>query len=530
MSINHPSFGMLDDNRVIIFDTTLRDGEQSPGFSMNIDEKIRMAEALTELGVDVIEAGFAIASVGDFESVKTIAETIGQRPDTPVLASLSRANPADILRSAEALRPAKRRRIHIVIATSDLHMKHKLRMEPDQVIEATIESVKLARQHAEDVEWSAEDATRSDIDFLARCVEAAINAGATTINLPDTVGYAIPDDMERMFTAIRNKVPNIDRAVLSAHNHNDLGLGVANTLASLRGGARQIETTINGIGERAGNASLEEIVMAIRTRQDAMPYQNNIQTTKLLATSRLLATVTGFDVQPNKAIVGRNAFAHESGIHQDGVLKLAATYEIMTPESVGWAKNSIVLGKHSGRAAFRDRLTQLGYTQIGANQLNDAFRRFKDLADAKKVVFDEDIMALVDDEVMRDHNRVRFESLEITSSSMDKVRAKATVQLHVDGVLKEASASGDGPIDAAFNAIKELVPHEANLVLFKAEALTPDTDAQAKATIRLEENGKLVDGQGSDTDTVVASARAYVHALNKLFVKRERTAPEAMAD
>ncbi len=529
MSINHPSFGTLDDNRIIIFDTTLRDGEQSPGFSMNIGEKIRMAEALTELGVDVIEAGFAIASVGDFESVKTIAETIGQRADTPVLASLSRANPADILRSAEALRNAKRKRIHIVIATSDLHMKHKLRLEPDQVVEATIESVKLARQHAEDVEWSAEDATRSDIDFLARCVEAAINAGATTINLPDTVGYAVPEDMERMFTAIRNKVPNIDKAVLSAHNHNDLGLGVANTLASLRGGARQVETTINGIGERAGNASLEEVVMAIRTRQDAMPYANNIQTTKLLGMSRLLATITGFDVQPNKAIVGRNAFAHESGIHQDGVLKLAATYEIMTPESVGWAKNSLVLGKHSGRAAFRDRLEQLGYKNVGANQLNDAFRRFKDLADAKKVVFDEDIVALVDDEVLRDYNRVRFEALEVTSSSMDKVRAKATVQLHIDGALKESSATGDGPIDATFNAIKHLVPHEATLVLFKAEALTPDTDAQAKTTIRLDENGKLVDGQGSDTDTVVSAARAYVHALNKLLVKRERTEPVALS-
>src|SRR3954470_12129856 len=397
MPINHPSFGKLEDGRIIIFDTTLRDGEQSPGFSMNLNEKIRMAEALTELGVDVLEAGFAIASPGDFESVKAIAESVGQRPDTPVIASLARAGSMDVLRAADALRAAKRRRIHIVIATSALHMKYKLRLEPDEVIAATVDSVTLARQHADDVEWSAEDATRSDIDFLARCCEAAIKAGATTINLPDTVGYAMPEDMERMYTQIREKVPNIDTVILSTHNHNDLGLGVANTLAAIRGGARQIESTINGIAERAGNASLEEIVMAIRTRPDAMPYKNCIETTQLLRLSKMLATVTGFDVQPNKAIVGRNAFAHEAGIHQDGVLKNAATYEIMTPESVGWAKNSLVLGKHSGRAAFRDKLKTLGYA-IGDNQLNDAFNRFKRLADAKKVVFDDDIVALVDDE------------------------------------------------------------------------------------------------------------------------------------
>jgi len=526
MSFNHPNFGQLDENRVIVFDTTLRDGEQSPGFSMNLNEKIRMAEALTDLGVDVIEAGFAIASIGDFESVKTIAETVGRRADSPVLASLSRANAADILRSAEALQPAKRKRIHIVIATSDLHMKYKLRLEPDQVIEQTINSVKLARQHAEDVEWSAEDATRSDIDFLARCVEAAINAGATTINLPDTVGYAVPEDMEAMFRAIQNKVPNIDKAILSAHNHNDLGLGVANTLASLRGGARQIESTINGIGERAGNASLEEIIMAIRTRHDVLPYDTRIETKKLLSLSRLLATITGFDVQPNKAIVGRNAFAHESGIHQDGVLKMAATYEIMTPESVGWAKNSIVLGKHSGRAAFRDRLNTLGY-KIGDNQLNDAFRRFKDLADRKKVVFDEDIVALVDDEVMRDHERIRFISLDVRTGT--RSQPSAELELEVDGVRKQSAAVGDGPVDATFKAIQSIFPHHATLQLFQIGAITEGTDAQARTTVRLEEDGKLVDGQGADTDTIVASARAYIHALNKLLVKRERTAPVAIA-
>jgi 2-isopropylmalate synthase len=526
MSMTHPSFGKLDDNRIIIFDTTLRDGEQSPGFSMNLHEKIRMAEALTELGVDVLEAGFAIASPGDFESVKAIAESIGQRDDTPVIASLARAGAQDVMRAADALRSAKRKRIHIVIATSDLHMKYKLRLEPDEVIAATVDSIKLARQHADDVEWSAEDATRSDIDFLARCVEAAIKAGATTINLPDTVGYALPEDMERMYSQIRSKVPGIETVILSTHNHNDLGLAVANTLAAIRAGARQVESTINGIGERAGNASLEEVVMAIRTRQDAVPYGNAIKTTGLLRMSRLLATITGFDVQPNKAIVGRNAFAHEAGIHQDGVLKNAATYEIMTPESVGWTKNSLVLGKHSGRAAFRDKLTTLGYT-VGDNQLNDAFRRFKDLADRKKVVFDEDIVALVDDEVMRDHERVRFVSLDMRAGS--KGPAQAELELEVDGVIKSARSTGNGPVDATFNAIQAIFPHTANLVLFSVGAVTEGTDAQAKTTVRLEENGKMVDGQGADADTIVSSARAYVHALNKLMVKRLRTEPEALS-
>jgi 2-isopropylmalate synthase len=526
MSITHPSFGKLDDDRIIIFDTTLRDGEQSPGFSMNLNEKIRMAEALTELGVDVLEAGFAIASPGDFESVKTISETLGQRANTPVIASLARAGQMDVMSAADALRPAKRKRIHIVIATSDLHMKYKLRLTPEEVIQATIDSVTLARQHADDVEWSAEDATRSDPDFLCRVVEAAIQAGATTINLPDTVGYALPEDMERMYTDIRNRVPGVEKVVLSTHNHNDLGLAVANTIASFRAGARQVECTINGIGERAGNASLEEIVMAIRTRRDAIPYANGITTEHLLRTSKLLSAITGFDVQPNKAIVGRNAFAHEAGIHQDGVLKNAATYEIMTPESVGWQKSSLVLGKHSGRAAFRDKLNTLGYS-IGDNQLNDAFRRFKDLADRKKVVFDDDIVALVDDEVMRDHERIRFVSLDLHAGS--KGPARAELELSVDGVSKQAVAAGDGPVDATFKAIREIFPHEANLVLFSVGAVTEGTDAQAKTTVRLEEAGKLVDGQGADTDTIVSAARAYVHALNKLLVKRMRTEPQALS-
>ena len=526
MTIEHPSFGKLDDNRIIIFDTTLRDGEQSPGFSMNITEKIRMAEALTELGVDVLEAGFPIASPGDFDSVKAIAETVGQRDDSPVICGLARSGREDITRAADAVRAAKRKRIHSFIATSPLHMKVKLRMEPEEVLQAVADSVSLARSFTDDVEWSAEDGTRTDPDFLCRCVEAAIKAGATTINIPDTVGYALPEDMERIFTMVRTRVPGADKIILSTHNHNDLGLAVANTLAALKAGARQIESTINGIGERAGNASLEEAVMAIRTRQDAVPYTNSIKTPNILRVSKMLSTITGFDVQPNKAIVGRNAFAHEAGIHQDGVLKDASTYEVMLPESVGWTKNSLVLGKHSGRAAFRDRLDQLGY-KVGANQLNDAFRRFKDLADRKKVVFDEDLVALVDDEVMRDHEHIRFISLELYAGS--KGPARAELELDVDGTVQTAKATGNGPVDATFNAIKSIFPHNANLVLFSVGAVTEGTDAQAKTTVRLEENGKMVDGQGADSDTIVSAARAYIHALNKLLVKRLRTEPAALS-
>ncbi len=526
MTIVHPSFGTLDDNRIIIFDTTLRDGEQSPGFSMNLHEKIRMAEALTELGVDVLEAGFPIASPGDFESVKAIADSVGQRDDSPVICGLARSGREDITRAGDAVRSAKRKRIHSFIATSPLHMKVKLRMEPEEVLQAVSDSVELARSFTDDVEWSAEDGTRTDPDFLCRCVEAAIRAGATTINIPDTVGYALPEDMERIFTMVRTRVPGADTIILSTHNHNDLGLAVANTLAALKAGARQIESTINGIGERAGNASLEEAIMAIRTRQDAVPYTNNVKTTNILRVSKMLSTITGFDVQPNKAIVGRNAFAHEAGIHQDGVLKDASTYEVMTPESVGWTKNSLVLGKHSGRAAFRDRLDQLGY-KVGANQLNDAFRRFKDLADRKKVVFDEDLVALVDDEVMRDHEHVRFVSLDLHAGS--KGPARAQLELDVDGEVKSAEATGNGPVDATFNAIQAIFPHTANLVLFSVGAVTEGTDAQAKTTVRLEENGKMVDGQGADSDTIVSAARAYVHALNKLLVKRLRTEPAALS-
>jgi len=523
MSIIHPNFGTIAEDRVIIFDTTLRDGEQSPGFSMNIAEKLRMAEALAELGVDVIEAGFPIASQGDFESVREIAKAI----KGPVICGLSRSAPGDILRAAEAIRPAERRRIHTFISTSPLHMKYKLRMEPDAVLQAVVESVSLARQHTDDVEWSAEDGSRTEPDFLCRCVEAAIKAGATTINIPDTVGYALPEDMLRIFSMLRERVPGADRVIFSTHNHNDLGLAVANTLAAVTGGARQIECTINGIGERAGNAALEEVVMAIRTRPDAVSCKPAIVTERIMVTSKLLSTITGFDVQPNKAIVGRNAFAHESGIHQDGVLKNAATYEIMTPESVGLQKNSLVMGKHSGRAAFRDKLRALGYGELGDNQVNDAFKRFKDLADRKKIVYDEDITALVDDEIVRDHDRIRFVALDVRAGSRGP--ATAEMELEIDGVTHAATASGDGPVDATFNAIKSLFPHEARLVLFSIGAVTEGTDAQARTTVRLEEDGKMVDGQGADTDTIVAATRAYVHALNKLLVKRARTEPEALS-
>ena len=525
MTIDHPNFGVIAENRIIIFDTTLRDGEQSPGFSMNLAEKLRMAEALTELGVDVIEAGFPIASPGDFESVASIAALYGK--SGPVIAGLARTGRQDILRAAEAVKPAARKRIHIFLSTSPLHMKYKLRMEPDAVLQLTIDSVTLARQHTDDVEWSAEDGSRTDPDFLCRCVEAAIKAGASTINVPDTVGYAVPEDMTRIFTMLRERVPGADQIVLSTHNHNDLGLAVANTLAALAAGARQVECTINGIGERAGNAALEEAVMAIRTRPDVAPYTHGIETTRILRISKLLSTITGFDVQPNKAIVGRNAFAHESGIHQDGMLKNAGTYEIMTPESVGWSKSSLVMGKHSGRAAFRDKLNALGYGTLGDNQLNDAFRRFKDLADRKKIVYDDDLVALVDDEVGRGHDHIRFVSLDIHAGSRGP--AKAALELEIDGVVQQADAVGDGPVDATFNAIRLLFPHEARLLLFSVGAVTEGTDAQAKTTVRLEEGGKMVDGQGADTDTIVASARAYVHALNKLLVKRARTEPAALS-
>jgi len=507
--------------RVIIFDTTLRDGEQSPGASMNLEEKLRVALVLEEMGVDIIEAGFPIASQGDFDAVHEIAKVV---TDSTVC-GLSRAARGDIDRAAEAIKPARRGRIHTFISTSPLHMKYKLQMEPEEVYQAVIDSVSHARRFTDDVEWSCEDGSRTEHDFLCRCVEAAIDAGAGTINIPDTVGYAVPEEFAAIVAMVRNRVPNIDKAVISVHCHNDLGLAVANSLAAVEAGARQIECTINGLGERAGNAAMEEIVMGLKTRQDRMPYGTGVQTEHIMRASRLVSAVTGFVVQPNKAIVGANAFAHESGIHQDGFLKHASTYEIMTPESVGLNKSTLVLGKHSGRHAFREKLKDLGY-DLGDNAFNDAFRRFKDVADVKKEMFEEDIIALVDDEVMRTNDHIKLVSLELTCGTRTP---EATLTLDVDGDVRTSTGSGDGPVDAAFRCIKALFPTEARLQLYQVHAVTGGTDAQAEVTVRLDENGRTVNGQGADTDTLVASVRAYINALNKLLVKREKTAPSALS-
>jgi 2-isopropylmalate synthase len=508
--------------KVVIFDTTLRDGEQSPGASMNLDEKVKIALLLEEMGIDVIEAGFPIASNGDFEAVREIAKLV----KNATICGLSRAGRMDIDRAWEAVQHAKRPRIHTFISTSPLHMKFKLQMEPEQVHQAVIDSVTHARNLCPDVEWSCEDGSRTEHDFLCRTVESAIKAGARTINIPDTVGYAVPEEFAALIRMLFERVPNIDKAVVSVHCHNDLGLAVANSLAAIGAGARQVECTVNGLGERAGNASMEEIVMALKTRHDAMPFSTGVKTEYITRASRLVSAITGFVVQPNKAIVGANAFAHESGIHQDGMLKHAGTYEIMTPESVGLHKSSLVMGKHSGRHAFKMKLKELGF-ELGDNAINDAFRRFKDLADRKKDVFDEDIVALVDDEVVRGHDRVKFVSLQVIAGS--KGPQSAELELEIDGKHQSAKTTGNGPVDATFNAIKAIVPHSARLQLYQVHAVTEGTDAQAEVTVRLEENGKTVNGQGADPDTLVASARAYIHALNKLLTKRAKTAPAAMS-
>ncbi|MEA2781422.1 MAG: 2-isopropylmalate synthase [Rhodospirillaceae bacterium] len=511
-----------DKDRVVIFDTTMRDGEQSPGCSMNLEEKLRIAAVLEEMGVDVIEAGFPIASNGDFEAVREVARAVRESS----VAGLARASRKDIDRAWEALKGAARPRIHTFISTSPLHMKYKLQMEPDAVHQAVMDSVSHARNLCDDIEWSAEDASRTEHDFLCRCVETAIKAGARTVNIPDTVGYAVPDEFAALIAMLVNRVPNIDKAVISVHCHNDLGLAVANSLAAVGAGARQVECTINGLGERAGNAAMEEIVMALRTRPDRMPYSTHLDTTVITKASRLVSTITGFAVQPNKAIVGANAFAHESGIHQDGMLKHAGTYEIMTPESVGLGRSTLVMGKHSGRHAFKTKLKELGF-DLGDNAMEDAFRRFKELADKKKDVFDEDIVALVDDSVVRSNDHIRFVSLQVIAGS--KGPQRADLELEIGGRPVQATATGDGPVDATFNAIKALFAHEARLQLFQVNAVTAGTDAQAEVTVRLEEGGKTVNGQGADTDTLVASCKAYIHALNKLLVKREKTAPAALS-
>jgi 2-isopropylmalate synthase len=509
-------------SRVVIFDTTLRDGEQSPGASMNLEEKIKIALLLEEMGVDVIEAGFPIASNGDFEAVREIAKRVTESS----VCGLSRASRADIDRCWEAVQHAKQPRIHTFISTSPLHMKFKLQMTPDQVHQAIIDSVSHAHNLCPDVEWSCEDGSRTEHDFLCRTVETAIKAGARTINIPDTVGYAVPEEFAALIKMVINRVPNIDQAVISVHCHNDLGLGVANSLAAVGAGARQIECTVNGLGERAGNAAMEEIVMALRTRQDLMPFSTGVKSEYITRASRLVSAITGFVVQPNKAIVGANAFAHESGIHQDGMLKHAGTYEIMTPESVGLGKSTLVMGKHSGRHAFRMKLKELGF-DLGDNAMNEAFRRFKDLADRKKDVYDEDLVALIDDEIQHGAELIKFVSLQVIAGSRGP--QTATLELEIEGKVQTATTQGNGPVDATFNAIKALVPHEAKLLLYQVSAVTQGTDAQAEVTVRLEEGGKSVNGQGAEPDTMVASARAYIHALNKLMVKRAKTAPAAMS-
>ena len=510
-----------EQDRVYIFDTTLRDGEQSPGASMTLEEKLQIAELLDAMGVDVIEAGFPIASNGDFESVSEVAKLMKNAQ----VCGLARAGAKDIDRAADAVKHAKNPRIHTFISTSPVHMKHKLQMEPDEVMEAIAFSVSHARNHVENVEWSPEDATRTDRDFLCATVETAIKAGATTINIPDTVGYTVPQEYFEIITMLRERVPNIDKAIISTHCHNDLGLAVANSLSGVQAGARQVECTINGLGERAGNAALEEIVMALNVRNDAMPQWTNIETTSLARASKLVSSVTAFPVQYNKAIVGQNAFAHESGIHQDGMLKNNQTYEIITPESVGISQTSLVMGKHSGRHAFREKIKALGY-ELGDNQLQEAFTRFKDLADRKKHVFDDDIVALVDDEVAKGADRVKLVSLRVIAGSEGP--QQAMLKLEIDGKETEIDSTGDGPVDATFNAINALFPHEANLQLYQVHAVTEGTDAQAEVSVRLEEKGKTVTGRAADTDTMVASARAYVSALNKLLIKREKQAPDSL--
>ena len=507
---------MSDKAKIIIFDTTLRDGEQSPGASMNIEEKLRIAYQLEKLNVDVIEAGFPIASIGDFEAVKKIAETI----KGPQIAGLCRASEKDIDRAWDALKAAgDRGRIHTFIATSDIHMERKLQMKPEAVLEAAVKAVKRAAGYTKNVEFSCEDAVRTRIEFLAEVVEAVIDAGATTVNIPDTVGYAIPHEFYNTISYLKENVPNIDKAIISVHCHNDLGLAVANSLAAVRAGAQQVECTINGIGERAGNASLEEVVMALRTRHDIMPYTTDVKTEHIYAASRLLTSVTGILVQPNKAIVGANAFAHEAGIHQHGVLMDKETYEIMTPESIGLNHNKLVLGKHSGRHAFVDRLKDLGY-DLQDEDIQKAFVRFKALADQKKEIFDEDIDAIVADEIVRYEEKYKLKRMNINSGSF--AAPTATVEMEVLGELKKTAVLGAGPVDATFKAIKELTGTTYELKQFLVGAVTGGTDAQGECTVRLEENGREVLGQGADEDIIVASAKAYISALNKMASVMDR--------
>jgi len=509
----------MSDDRIRIFDTTLRDGEQSPGCSMNLQEKLALARQLAKLGVDVIEAGFPIASEGDLESVKAIAREVRD----PVVCALSRTSPADVEHALEALVAAAHPRIHVFIATSDIHMEHKLGMSREQVLEAVDRAVRQARAHVDDVEFSAEDATRSDWDFLVQVFDTAVAAGATTLNVPDTVGYTTPVEYHALITFLRRHVEGAEDLVFSLHCHDDLGLAVANSLAAIRAGARQVECTVNGIGERAGNTAMEEVVMALKTRPDVYDgLDTRIVTTEIWPTSRLLTSITGVSVQPNKAIVGENAFAHEAGIHQHGMLKNPLTYEIMTPQSIGRASGELVLGKHSGRHAFRDRLLELGF-DVEGDDFEAAFKRFKALADKKKTVYNEDLEAIVADTVMQSDDRFELGELSIMSGTF--ATPNATVELTVDGERRKATAQGTGPVDAVFKAIADLTHTKSELVRYQVNAITAGMDAQGEVSVTLSEDGRRVIGHGAHTDVIVASAKAYVHALNKLEWHKHRHAP-----
>ncbi len=508
-------------DQLVIFDTTLRDGEQSPGASMTKEEKLRVARQLERMRVDVIEAGFAAASPGDFDAIRSIAEAIKDS----TICSLARANDNDIRQAGEAIKPAARGRIHTFIATSPIHMEKKLRMSPEQVLDAAVKAVTYARTFTDDVEFSAEDAVRSDEDFLCRVFEAVIKAGAKTINVPDTVGYSIPSMWGERFTNLIRRVPNSDQVIWSTHCHNDLGMAVANSLAAVLAGARQVECTINGLGERAGNASLEEVVMAVRTRSDLFPVITNIDATQIVPASKLVSQITGYPVQPNKAIVGANAFAHESGIHQDGVLKHRETYEIMRAEDVGWSQNKLVLGKHSGRNAFKTRLQELGVVLASEEVLNAAFARFKELADKKHEIFDEDLQSLVSDElVAADSEHYKLVYSQVCSETGELPLSSVT--LSVGGAEAKAQSEGGGPVDATFKAIEKVAKSGAELLLYSVNSITTGTDAQGEVTVRLAKGGRIVNGQGADTDIIIASARAYINALNKLDSGLERVNPQ----
>jgi 2-isopropylmalate synthase len=492
-----------------IFDTTLRDGEQSPGASMNVEEKITLAKQLARLGVDIIEAGFAISSPGDFEAIKRI----GAEVEGPVICSLARARKEDIDRAWEALKDAPKRRIHTFHSTSDIHLKHQYRISREEALKRSVEMVKHARSYVDDVEFSPMDATRTDISYLHEVVEAVIEAGANTVNIPDTVGYATPEEFGALIKGIKERVPNIDKAAISVHCHNDLGLAVANVLSAIRNGAEQVECTVNGIGERAGNCSMEEVVMALRTRKDFFNADSRVNSEEITRTSRLVTKITGIPVQPNKAIVGANAFAHESGIHQDGLLKERTTYEIMRPESIGLVKTNLVLGKHSGRHAFRDRLKQMGY-DLSDEDLNKAFERFKHVADQKKEVFDEDLEAIVSDE-MQQIQEV-YVLLHLSAQSGTDVKPSATVEMKVNGSTVKQTGTGDGPVDAVYRTIALMTGTKSRLDAYLVKGITGGTDALGEVTVKIEEDGKKIAGHGADTDIIVASAKAYVNALNKL--------------